>query len=149
MTDDNPRLIEVDQFLPHPPERVWRALTEPELLARWLMPTTFRLAEGHPFTFTTAPDPGGRFDGVIHCRVLDFEAPSRLRISWRADGLDSTVTWRLTPEGTGTRLFLTHDGFAPDDPAQQLIRGMLGGGWRSRVLPALADLLARRPAGDP
>ncbi|MDT0270748.1 LysR substrate-binding domain-containing protein [Streptomyces sp. DSM 44915] len=85
-----------------------------------------------------------RIDGVIHCRVLDFEAPSRLRISWRADGLDSTVTWRLTPEGTGTRLFLTHDGFAPDDPAQQLIRGMLSDGWRSRLLPTLADLTAGR-----
>lgn len=145
---DDPSVIQVDQFLPHPPARVWRALTEPELLARWLMPNTFRLAVGHRFTFTTVPDPDSGFDGVVHCRVLDFDEPRRLRISWCAAGLDSTVTWTLAPEGTGTRMFLEHAGFDPDDPGHQRTRAILGGGWRSHGMRRLDDVLVAVAAQD-
>jgi uncharacterized protein YndB with AHSA1/START domain len=137
----DPRRIEVDQFLRHPPARVWRALTDPELLARWLMPNTFRLDVGHRFTFTTTPAPDAGFDGIVHCEVLAFEAERRLRISWRAGDLDTTVTWTLAAEGTGTRLLLVHDGFDPDAPGQQQVRAMLDGGWRSHGMRRLADVL--------
>src|SRR5262249_37620569 len=62
------RAIRLDEFLAHPPARVWRALTDPDLLARWLMPNDFRPAAGHRFTFRTDPRPG--FDGIVHCEVL-------------------------------------------------------------------------------
>jgi uncharacterized protein YndB with AHSA1/START domain len=139
MTD--PRRIQVDQFLPHPPARVWQALTDPVLLARWLMPNTFRLALGHRFTFITTPHPDSGFDGVIHCQVLDFTPERRLRISWCTAGLDTTVTWTLAGEGAGTRLLLDHDGFDPDNPTHRFTRGLLDGGWRSHGMRRLAEVL--------
>ena len=109
--------IEVDQYLPHEPATVWRALTDPERLGRWLMPTDFAPVVGHRFTFRTGPQPG--FDGTVRCEVLALEPERLLRWSWRGGTLDSTVTWTLSPEGRGTRLFLRHEGFDPDDPARQ------------------------------
>lgn len=131
--------IRLDEFLAHPPARVWQALTDAGLLARWLMPNDFRPAVGHRFTFRTDPQPG--FDGIVHCEVLTLEPERLLRISWRAGALDTTVTWSLVPEGRGTRLFLEHDGFDPGDPGQQLTRRILDGGWRSNVMAALRALL--------
>ncbi len=137
-----PTTIKVDQYLAHPPARVWRALTDPDLLARWLMPNDFAPVVGHRFTLRTQPRPGFGFDGVVHCQVLDLEPERLLRWRWRGGRLDTTVTWTLVPEGRGTRLFLEHAGFDPDDPIQRATRTILGGGWRSRVLPALAATLA-------
>lgn len=135
MSDEDLRCIRVDQFIGHPPARVWRALTDPELMARWLMPNDFRPVVGHRFTFRTSPMPAVRFGGVCHCEVLAVEPERLLRISWvdpgEENGLDSVVTWRLEPEGRGTRLFLEHDGFDPDNPVQQLSRRIMGDtGWR-------------------
>jgi uncharacterized protein YndB with AHSA1/START domain len=142
MTEDR-TAIHVDQYLAHPPAKVWRALTEPELMARWLMPNTFKPEIGHTFTFTTEPVAGTGFDGVVHCEVLELEPERLLRISWRgAPAADWTVTWRLVPEGRGTRLLLDHEGFAPDDPAQQLSRKIMGGGWRGRVMAGIERTLA-------
>ncbi|MEV6631827.1 SRPBCC domain-containing protein [Actinoplanes sp. NPDC051470] len=132
--------IEVDQYLPHPPAKVWRALTDPERLARWLMPSDFAPVVGHGFTFRTEPRPG--FDGLVHCRVLDLEPERLLRWSWQNGALDSTVTWTLTGEGHGTRLFLRHDGFDPDDPFQQQAMQIMGGGWRTKIMRALEAELA-------
>jgi uncharacterized protein YndB with AHSA1/START domain len=130
--------IHVDEFLPHPPGRVWRALTDPERLARWLMPNDFVPAIGHRFTFRTDPVPGTDFDGVVTCVVLALEPERRLRIGWAGGpGIDTTVTWTLVPEGRGTRLLLDHEGFDPDDERQQLALRIMGGGWRSHVLRAL------------
>ncbi len=140
--------IEVDQFLQYPPAQVWSALTERGKLARWLMPNDFVLKTGHHFTFTTAPDPDSGFDGVIDCEVLGFEVFRYLRIRWRGDGLDTTVTWTLTPEGDGTRLFIEHSGFDPDDPAQHLTRTMLDGGWRSHLVQRLAETLGEETSGE-
>lgn len=137
--------IHVDEFLPHPAARVWQALTDPGLIARWLMPNDFKPVVGHRFTFRTDPVPQGDFDGIVHCEVLAVEPERLLRISWRGGPtLSTTVTWTLVPEGTGTRLFLAHEGFDPDSPFDRVaLRGM-GGGWRSRVFPALAACLAGR-----
>ncbi len=95
----DPRAVRVDEFLAHPPARVWRALTDPDLLARWLMPSDFRPAVGHAFTFRTDPWPG--FDGVVRCEVPVIEPERRLSISWRGGPLDTTVTWTLVPRGPG------------------------------------------------
>jgi uncharacterized protein YndB with AHSA1/START domain len=144
---DNPRTIEVDEFLPHAPARVWRALTDPGLLARWLMPNDFRPELGHRFTFRTTPVPAAGFDGVVHCEVLAIEPERLLRIAWRGNRrLDTTVTWTLVPEGTGTRLFVVHDGFDPDDEYDQRARRGMLPGWRSSVLRALARCLDALPA---
>ncbi|MEU0569324.1 SRPBCC domain-containing protein [Nonomuraea sp. NPDC005983] len=142
MTEDT-RAIRVDQYLAHPPAKVWRAITEPELMARWLMPNDFRLEVGHRFTFTTEPRKAVGFDGIVYCEVLEFETEKLLRISW-TDGTDAdwTVTWRLEPEGRGTRLFLDHEGFDPDDPRQQLSRKIMGSGWRTSHFRAIERVVA-------
>jgi uncharacterized protein YndB with AHSA1/START domain len=134
--------IETDTFLAAPPQRVCEAITDPAQLAAWLMPNDFAPQVGHRFTFRTDPVPAQGFDGVIRCEVLELQAPELLRISWVSSGLDSTVTWRLAAEGTGTRLFLTHDGFDDADPRQQVTRRILGGGWRGHLVRRLEDLLA-------
>jgi uncharacterized protein YndB with AHSA1/START domain len=134
--------ITVDEFLPHPPSRVWRALTDPERLARWLMPNDFAPVVGRTFTFRTKPVPGQGFDGVIHCEVLEIKTQELLVYRWRSAPLDTTVTWRLVPEGRGTRLFLEHAGFDPDDPVQQRTLRILDGGWRSHVFRSLSDELS-------
>jgi uncharacterized protein YndB with AHSA1/START domain len=136
------RTIRVDQFLAHPPARVWRALTDPDLLARWLMPNDFRPVVGHRFSFQTQPRPEVGFDGIAHCQVLEIEPERLLRISWGGAHLDTTVTWRLESEGRGTRLFLEHDGFDPDDPAQRLTRRIMGSGWSSHLMRRLEATLA-------
>ena len=133
--------IEVDQFLPHPRAKVWRALTDRRRLAAWLMPNDFAPVAGHRFTFRTEPRPG--FDGVVRCQVLDLEPERLMRWSWQGGTLDSVVTWTLRTEGRGTRLFLRHSGFDPDDPFQRQALRIMGGGWRSHVMRALeADLAA-------
>ncbi len=132
--------IRTDAFLPHPPEKVWRALSDPTLLAVWLMPNDFEPRVGHRFTFRTDPAPG--FDGIIRCEVLDLRAPELLRISWAGGpGLDTTVTWQLVAEGRGTRLFLTHEGFDDTDPHQVAVRRLLDGGWRSNLARRLEHTL--------
>jgi uncharacterized protein YndB with AHSA1/START domain len=141
VTGAGARAIHVDQFLAAPPARVWRALTDPAVLARWLMPNDFEPVVGHRFTFRTEPRPADGFDGVVHCEVLAIEPERLLRIAWRGNRLDTTVTWQLVPEGRGTRLLLTHDGFDPDDPAQQLARQVMGGGWRSHLMARLLQVL--------
>jgi uncharacterized protein YndB with AHSA1/START domain len=133
--NDDPRAIYVDEFLPHPPEKVWRALTEPELIARWLMPNDFKLEVGHSFTFQGHPIPAAGFGGTGYSEVLDFEPEKMLKIAWRAapgdpSRLDSTVTFTLEPEGRGTRLFLAHEGFDPGDPYQAAARRFMGSGWQ-------------------
>jgi uncharacterized protein YndB with AHSA1/START domain len=134
--------IVTDSFLPHPPAKVWHALTDSSLLAEWLMPNDFVPVVGHRFTFETDPVPQHGFDGVIQCTVLTLEPESELRISWHGGSLLSTVTWRLEPEGTGTRLFLTHDGFDDNDPGQVLTKNILGGGWNGKMALRLERLLA-------
>ena len=68
--------IRTDSFFPHPPEKVWRALTDPELLASWLMPNDFEPRVGHQFTFRTDPVPAHDFDGIVRCEVLELDRKS-------------------------------------------------------------------------
>jgi uncharacterized protein YndB with AHSA1/START domain len=68
-----------------------------------------------------------------------------LRISWAGGGLDTTVTWDLVPEGRGTRLLLSHEGFDGGDPAQQATMRILGGGWTGHLARRLEHTLASQP----
>ncbi|HUD53575.1 SRPBCC domain-containing protein [Parvibaculum sp.] len=136
--------IVVDYDLPHSPEKVWRALTEPALLERWLMPNDIAPVVGHRFTFRTQPAPN--FDGIVHCEVLEVLALKRLRYSWQGGNkelagyghwLDTVVTWTLTETETGTHLRLEHDGFAPKAFAYE----PLSKGWRGHVAERMSEIL--------
>jgi uncharacterized protein YndB with AHSA1/START domain len=141
--------VEVDQFLPHPPAKVWRVLSEPALLDAWLMPAEgFAPVVGTRFRFRAEPVPQTSFSGLIECEVLEVDPGRLLRISWSSPGhaLDSTVTWELVPEGTGTRMLLTHEGFDLDDPDQARAFAIMNGGWRSHVLTRMLATLTELPA---
>ncbi|MGW0410741.1 SRPBCC family protein [Streptomyces collinus] len=144
---DDLTTVRVAQFFPHPPAKVWRALTEPGLLARWQMPGAeeFRLEVGHRYRMTSVPRPHSRFSGVVEVRVLAYDIERMLSLRWEdadpANLAEWTVTWTLEQEGRGTRLFLVHEGFDPDDPAQMSARKIMDGGWRERVLPSLGRTL--------
>jgi uncharacterized protein YndB with AHSA1/START domain len=115
---------------PHAPAKVWRALTEPALLAQWLMENDFQAVVGHEFSFRTKPYPG--FDGVVRCKVLALEAPKLLSYSWAGGGHETVLTFTLAPLGSGTRLTLAHTGF---EGLKGLITSLiLGSGWKSKLL---------------
>jgi len=126
--------------LPHAPEKVWRALTDPVLLAEWLLPVIgLELGPGATFTFKTQPYPG--WDGVVNCRILELEAHRKLSYTWGVPGLDTVVTFTLTPTASGTRLSLVQSGFKPD---QKQNFGGARYGWKM-MGGKLVDLLARIP----
>jgi uncharacterized protein YndB with AHSA1/START domain len=126
--------------LPHAPQKVWRALTDPELLAKWLLPVIgFELAPGALFTFKTQPYPG--WDGTVSCRLLEIEAPRRISYAWSVPFLDTVVTFTLTPTGSGTRLSLVQSGFKPD---QKQAFGGARYGWKM-MGEKLVGLLASLP----
>ena len=126
--------------LHHPPEKVWRALTDPVLLSEWLLPVVeLELQTGAAFTFTAPPQPG--WDGVVNCRMLEIELHRKLRYAWRVGDMDTVVTFSLTPTATGTRLSLVQSGFRPD---QKRNFGGARYGWKL-MGGRLVDLLARIP----
>lgn len=137
-----PLSIYVEDFFPYPPTIVWKALTDQSMLEKWLMPGDFVPKLGHQFTFQADPIPAIHFDGAIRCRVLEIEPERKLKITWGEDSLDTTLLWELTPEGTGTRLSMLHDGFDPNNPTHQFAHRNMGSGWRNMVIPRLASLLA-------
>ena len=114
MSESETRSVTVERDLPFPPERIWRALTQPHLIKEWLMESDFALEVGHRFSL--------RADwGAVDCRVLTIEPDKALSYTWAAYGLESVVTWTLTPTGTGTRLRMEQSGFRPDQ--EQAYRG--------------------------
>lgn len=147
MTDTtaDSRTVEIDQFYHHPPQRVWRALTTPELMARWLMePTGFAPVIGTRFSFRTQPMPAANFSGEIACEVIEVVDGERLTISW-ADAHTGQpagwlVSWTLHAEGSGTRVILRHSGFDPDDDVQRRARTIMGNGW-ARIADQLGMVL--------
>ena len=101
------RSVVVERELRHPPEKVWRALTQPHLIADWLMQTDFRPELGHAFSFS------GQW-GAVACKVLEIEPPRRLAYTWDGLGLESTVSWTLTATPAGTHLRMEQAGFRLD-----------------------------------
>jgi uncharacterized protein YndB with AHSA1/START domain len=139
--------IVIERILPHPPEKIWRVLTTSELISEWLMPNDFQPAVGHKFSFRTQP--WGNWNGVVDAEVLECDPPRRLRYSWvsgttgeagHGSGLDTVVTWTLTPAEGGTRLHMEHDGFGPNN---QFEHKGASGGWVRNIgkIAELADTL--------
>jgi uncharacterized protein YndB with AHSA1/START domain len=124
--------------LQHSPEKVWRALVDPELLADWLLPVVdFKLDPGAAFTFTAPPQPG--WDGIVKCRLLEIEAQEKLSYAWAVGDMDTVVTFTLAPTASGTRLSVDQSGLRPD---QKKNFGGARYGWKM-MGERLLDLLAR------
>jgi uncharacterized protein YndB with AHSA1/START domain len=101
--------------MPHPPEKIWRALTEGRLIEQWLMTNDFQPVVGHRFKFRSTPVPN--WDGIIASEVLVVEPNARLVYSWVSMGLESVVTWTLSPTDSGTHLRMEHSGFPSETSA--------------------------------
>jgi uncharacterized protein YndB with AHSA1/START domain len=141
------RDIIVDEVFPHAPEKLWKTLTSGELISRWLMKASgFAAVKGTRFTFQTTP--GGAWDGVIHCQILDVIVNERLVYAWKGGHeanadygapLDTVVTWTLNRVEGGTRLRLVHSGFVTprNDHAYQV----MGQGWK-KVITTVGALSA-------
>src|SRR5262245_27643116 len=126
--------------LPHAPEKVWRALTDPALLAEWLLPVIdLKLTPGAAFSLQTQPYPD--WDGTVRCRFVEIDPHRKLSYTWSVPFLDTVVTFTLTPTASGTRLSLVQSGFTPD---QKKERGGARYGWKM-MGGKLVDLLARIP----
>lgn len=121
--------VKLERFYPHPIEKVWNAIATSEALAAWLMPNDFKLEKGHEFTFKTKPQPG--FDGIVKCRVIDFEAPKKLQYSWQGGPLHkpTLVTFELEAVENGTNLNFRHSGFE-GFINQYIVRFILRSGWK-------------------
>ncbi|HVV43490.1 MAG TPA: SRPBCC domain-containing protein [Nitrobacter sp.] len=132
------RSVVVEREFPVPPEKLWRALTQPHLIADWLMQNDFAPVVGHKFSLR------GEWGGVLDCEVLAIEPNKRLSYTWNhahaeaAFNLASVVTFTLTPTATGTHLRMEQAGFRPD---QKQAFGGARAGWQ-RFLTRLEQTLA-------
>jgi len=104
-------------FFKHQPREVWDYLTKPELIEQWLMKTDFQPIVGHKFRFTFTPKPDSKYEGIVHCEVLEVKPFTRLSYSWngrtqsKSRNFNSTIVWTLVPKDNGTELQLQHSGF--------------------------------------
>ena len=144
MTSTSMSDIRIVREYPHPPTKVWRALTEPALMALWMMrPEGFSPVVGTRFKLVAKPQPGWR--GFVECEVLDAREPSLLRYSWvgEENGKPMHVTYTLEPYSGGTRLTFEHTGFTGVG-GFILAKLMMGPGWKKMLgkgIPAvLGDL---------
>jgi uncharacterized protein YndB with AHSA1/START domain len=125
---DQSDAISFEFDLRHSPKKVWRALTDPVLLAEWLLPVVdhkFDLERGAAFTLQAPAQPG--WDGIVNGRFVEIEAQKKLSYTWRVGDIDTVVTFALTPTDAGTRLSVVQSGFKPHQ------KNNFGGaryGWR-------------------
>lgn len=124
--------IIVEREVPFPPEKIWRALTQPHLIEEWLMKNTFKPEVGHRFNVSAAW-------GTVDCQVRTVEPNRTLSYTWDTKDLTSVITWTLTRTSTGTNLRMEQTGFRPDQ--QPYYRGARVG-WQ-RFLESLEQVLAR------
>ena len=137
------RSIVIEKDMPHPPEKIWRALTQSALLEEWLMKNDFEPVVGRKFNFRSTPMP--QWNGVTDCEVLAVEPNKKLSYRWDSsgdeakNGLRTIVTWTLTPTATGTHLRMEQSGFrAEDKPFYQGANY----GWQ-RMVGALEGVVSR------
>jgi uncharacterized protein YndB with AHSA1/START domain len=126
------RSVIIEREIAFAPEKIWRALTQPHLIEEWLMKNDFKPVVDHRFNLSADW-------GAVDCQVLAVEPNRTLSYTWAAMGLESVVTWTLTPTSTGTLLRMEQSGFRPDQ--QQAYQGAKYG-WQ-QFLAKLEQLLAR------
>jgi uncharacterized protein YndB with AHSA1/START domain len=139
MTATDARSVVIEREFPHPPEKIWRALTQPHLIEEWLMKNDFSPRVGHRFNLR------GEWGGVLDCEVLTVEPNRTLSYTWNfahedaAYNLRSVVTFTLTPTRTGTHLRMEQAGFGPE---QKQAYGGAKAGWQ-QFFAKLEQILAR------
>lgn len=118
------------------PNEVWEYLTQPELIALWLMPNNFKPIPGHEFQFQTKPIPSLDLDGIFHCKVLEIVPFQKLIYSWKGGSgndvfsLNTVVEWTLEEYKNGSKLLLKHSGFKETNLA--IFTGMTDG-WKQNI----------------
>ena len=147
--------ILVEEVFPHAPEMVWKTLTTPGLMGRWLrMPSVgFEPVAGKRFSYQTTP--AGEWDGVIHCQVLEAVPNERLVYAWKGghagnsgygSPLDTVVTFTLVRVDIGTRVRLVHSGFVT--PTNDTAYKNMGEGWK-RVVRDVGAIAAEQGSARP
>jgi uncharacterized protein YndB with AHSA1/START domain len=124
--------VVVERAFPYPPEKIWRALTQPHLIAEWLMKNDFAPVVDQTFSLSAEW-------GSVACQVREVEPNKSLSYTWDAHGLESVVTWTLTPTAGGTALRMEQVGFRPDQ--QQAYQGAKFG-WQ-KFFGNLEQVLAK------
>jgi uncharacterized protein YndB with AHSA1/START domain len=109
------RSLVIEREMAHPPEKIWRALTQGPLIKEWLMDNDFQPVVGHTFQFRSTPMP--QWNGIVDSKVLVVEPNKKLSYSWGSMGLENTVIWTLAPTAGGTLLRLEQTGFRADQEA--------------------------------
>jgi uncharacterized protein YndB with AHSA1/START domain len=132
------REISIERTYAYPVERVWRALTDPTLLAQWLMSNDFEPRLGHKFQFRAKPMPG--WSGVTDCEVIALDEPHKLAYTWESGDLSTVVTWTLEPTESGTLVRFTHTGFTGMSGIATSV--ILGSGWNKMMDKGLPAVLA-------
>lgn len=134
------RDIQLEVVYPHPPERVWRALTDPAAVSEWLMPNDFQPRLGHKFTLKAKPR--GNWDGIVNCEVLEVTQPRRLAYTWQGGPLTrATVSFTLEPTERGTRLAFEHNGFEGFQAVALSV--LLQVGWSRKLRTELKAAIGR------
>jgi uncharacterized protein YndB with AHSA1/START domain len=131
------RSVIVEREFTFPPEKIWRALTQPHLIEEWLMKNDFKPVVGHRFNLQRTPKPDVNI--IVDCQVQVVEPNKTLSYTWVAYGLESVVTWTLTPTNTGTHLRMEQSGFRSD---QKQAYGGARIGWQ-QFFANLEQVLAR------
>jgi uncharacterized protein YndB with AHSA1/START domain len=106
------RSLVIERELPHPPEKIWRALTQGPLIKEWLMDNDLQPVVGHRFNFRSTPVPN--WNGIIDSEVLVVEPGRKISYSWNSMGLESVVVWTLVATSSGTLLRMEQTGFRDD-----------------------------------
>jgi uncharacterized protein YndB with AHSA1/START domain len=115
MSNGTTRTLVIEREMPHPPEKIWRALTQGELMKEWLMENDFQPEVGHKFNLRAAPVPN--WNGIIDCEVLVVEPNRKLSYSWGTMGMGTVVVWTLVATSGGTLVRMEQSGFRADQEA--------------------------------
>jgi uncharacterized protein YndB with AHSA1/START domain len=139
--------VRLEVELAHPPERVWRALTEARLLGEWFMPTDLAPREGGRFTLTPGDLAG--FAGQLSGQLTELSPPHRMVMVWQGEQLHTRVSWEVAAVPGGSRLRVRQTGFigAPGAVRRRALQETYARLF-TRQLPALLDRIAiTGPAG--
>ncbi len=143
------RDLVIKWHFPHSPEKVWECITNPELISQWLMKNDFKPVVGHQFQFHSKPLPKMGWDGIVYCEVLEVIPNQKLVYTWKGGprpgiiGLDTLLTWTLSPDGESTRLVLEHSGFK--GLKNMLSSIFMESGWKKHITRRMIKILNEIP----